>query len=917
MPPPATPAELEQVVRDFTIECWQNENPNPEEFATDNVSAELRGEAIRLLRELRSRVSGVLMRVGKAFSDEWKAARKEGKPLPKIETVLQKECRPNDPPEKGVRLLIELLKREFRLLQSQGLLPQSEAYRKRFAAWWSKHPTRLEECLQRYSGEFAERFNVTLQADGKTEVQLGKGGQAEVLLGYDTLLERHVAIKRLRSEDDPQAGQDAALRLRKEAKTLARLTDSDESAAAGVPAPYGFGHDRDGRLCLAMRVIRRANATRSEFSVLVADFHAAGGRATRRNTALLDLLARFADVCRVVEAAHTHPFGILHRDLKPNNILVDDAGRVFVADWGLALWVNKEAVVHAGAKEADGEMTARTVGGGTNGFMSPEQARDEVDTLGVPSDVFNLGACLFHLLTHRRVYDCVRPWWAFGRTLLRVPDDTTLLRARGRVYRRAPDPRAVNPTTDPELCDIVRKAIAPNANDRYKSAAELATAIDLWRGDKPQAKPSAAGWFGRRQHALARAVRRYAGWVFLFLLQLAVAAGGVWVWWAFQSDAATARARSEADAERDAAKADNARRAREAAKSQCGTLQECTRLLALAHTPGAIDQNREELAASLNRLLDSLVAAVRDCRLDLNHPEDAKLAHDLADARLGVGKLLHAKGQFEKAVAVFNAGLRETPDTLPLDRAELHFELGRVMSVLGLHHWGITQFTTAESFSGQLPDGPERDVLRARVLGHRGDSFVGLKRWEAAGKDYRESLRLRQGVADARRKDPAAKLQLAYGHANLARLEGLRPNAEGDSAQMLRSTDDARKLFAEVIDNDPNPALVREASIGLATCLINLGEGVRAFGRPAPAGCSFRAAELLIAPVHAANWSLNTGLLLLRARIGRLAVAKETGRDAPAGLWDLTNSLFSEFKNVPEQYIEEQRREFERLPRTP
>lgn len=616
--PPKPPPGLLPAARAFVARWWKNRDTEVERVAAA-APPDRRAELAAYLLRLRAWLAGDLERVVSAFSDGWREARAAAD-RPRIEDVLRAECRPNQPPAKRPRVFAALLVSELRLRGHRGDLPTPDEYLRRFAApEYADCRRRIPDCFERCNQEFAWRFRVTPRlVNGRAagELVLGEGGQAVVVLGRDTQLDRHLAIKRAK-EDAAATGVQL---LRREAKTLARLTDTDLAASAGVPVPYGFGFDTRGRLCLALRLIRQENNRDPRLSARIAEFHAAGGKPNRHDPRFAALIEQFARVCRTVHAAHAHPFRILHRDLKPSNVLTDDAGRPFVIDWGLALWRDDTAVRAACGDDGGGEMTARTVGGGTDGFMSPEQARDEFDRLDVASDVFNLGACLFQLMTGRKVYDCGRPWWAFGFTVAR-PAPAALLRARAREYARAPHPRAAHPAADRELGDIVRKAVAPHPADRYPSAALLADALDDWRTDRPQRTPTGVGWVRRRGYAVGRFARRFAVPLLLLFALLLLAAGGVW-------GAVTLWANTSADARR----SDEARQTADAKYHElCGFAD------ALKDVPA---DRRGELPARLRDRLKEYLNAVRECRrLAPNDPANEQLERNAADAQRRVDQL--------------------------------------------------------------------------------------------------------------------------------------------------------------------------------------------------------------------------------------------------------------------------------------
>src|SRR5216117_1552186 len=132
-------------------------------------------------------------------------------------------------------------------------------------------------------------------------------------------------------------------------------------------------------------------------------FHA-GGAPRFESVAFRQLLGRFVDVCNAVAYAHSR--GVLHRDLKPANVMLGPFGETLVVDWGLAKVLGRpEELPEAGdevLEPVSAEFTLPTMLGqvvGTPSYMSPEQATGRLDAVGAASDVYGLGASLYHLLT--------------------------------------------------------------------------------------------------------------------------------------------------------------------------------------------------------------------------------------------------------------------------------------------------------------------------------------------------------------------------------------------------------------------------------------------------------------------------------------------------------------------------------------
>ncbi|MBV8268844.1 MAG: protein kinase, partial [Planctomycetaceae bacterium] len=317
-----------------------------------------------------------------------------------------------------------------------------------------------------------------------------RGGLGEVFVAHDEELHRDVALKVIQDRYAGEPGHRSRFLL--EAEVTGRLEHP------GVVPVYGLGTSADGRPSYAMRFIRGESLKDA-----IARFHRAEGPGRdpgERAVAFRELLGRFLAVCHAI--AYAHDRGVLHRDLKPGNVLLGKYGETLVVDWGLAKLIGRPEGV-AGAEEgalrppsASGSaVTAAGEAIGTPAYMSPEQAAGQPDRLGSASDVYSLGATLYCLLTGRAPFESPKPAVDVRDVLRQVQEGAF------------PPPRATGRAIPAALEAICLKAMARMPEDRYASSQALASDLEHWLADEPvTAYPEP--WGPR----LARWVRRHRTW---------------------------------------------------------------------------------------------------------------------------------------------------------------------------------------------------------------------------------------------------------------------------------------------------------------------------------------------------------------------------------------------------------------------
>jgi eukaryotic-like serine/threonine-protein kinase len=266
---------------------------------------------------------------------------------------------------------------------------------------------------------------------------IGSGGMATVHRALDTRLDRPVAVKLLRREivEDP----DLAMRFRREALAATVLRHPN------IVACLETGTD-DGQPYLVMELIEGEDlAARLKRS----------GRLAPTDAARIAL-----DVARALGVAHVR--GIVHRDVKPANILLARDGRAMVTDFGIARL----------AADAEGAVPGMTLG--SVHYFSPEQAKGE--TTSATSDVYSLGLVLYEALTGQRAWH----------------GDTTAQLAAVRIDAPPPSPKAVRPEIPGTLDAIVVRALDPDPARRYASGSAIAAALEPFVAQPDPSSPTVA-----------------------------------------------------------------------------------------------------------------------------------------------------------------------------------------------------------------------------------------------------------------------------------------------------------------------------------------------------------------------------------------------------------------------------------------
>ncbi len=608
-----------------------------------------------------------------------------------------------------------------------------------------------------------------------------RGALGEVFLAHDEELNREVALKEIQS---PYAHHpDSRARFLLEAE----ITGSLEHP--GVVPVYSLGAYPDGRPFYAMRFIKGESLHDA-----ITRFHLADTPdrdPSERALSLRALLTRFVAVCNAIDYAHSR--GVIHRDIKPGNVMLGPYGETLVVDWGLAKAFNQpmtpdstELPVHP---TMSGSTAATMLGQavGTPAFMPPEQAAGRVDQMKPASDIYSLGATLYNLLTG------TYPYSGTGTEVLRQVKEG-----------RFPPPRQVNRLVPAALDAVVRKAMAFHPDDRYASVHELAEEVERWLADEKV--------LAHRESPVGRGLRwmrHHRPYVYAAAaLVLATLVGLLGVVWAVNQE------RKKTADERDNAKY-NLALAKKA-------VDECFQL---AKESPLLQQERMQDVRKL--LLEKALPFYE--QFSIQKPDDEALLFEKGRNYFRVGYITETIGRKDQAIKWYEQARAALAELLRRDGAndDYRLDLGRVTDNLGVlqrdtgrRQEALASLNQARELRQTLVDKHPESPLYLSDLALTCNNLGVLHRDRKEPREalacYEQALGIFRKLAKDRPGDDRLQADLAATLHNLGRLQ-----AESEEPEEAgKAYEQAREIRLRLAKKQPEATRPRA---DLASTLLNLG----------------------------------------------------------------------------------------------
>jgi serine/threonine-protein kinase len=681
--------------------------------------------------------------------------------------------------------------------------------------------TRSDDAQPAAPARRSRRRSATARGEFRDLLYHNAGALGEVYMARDVELNREVALKFLKPERVHDA--DSRRRFLLEAEVTGRLEHP------GVVPIYALGVDSAGSPCYAMRFIRGETLQDA-----INAFHAAekdGRDASERSLAMRALLDRFVSICSTMGYAHSR--GILHRDLKPRNVMLGKYDETLVVDWGLAKpfdrdesarWADEDVLTPISGSGENGSGTPTVGAVGTPAYMSPEQAEARWADVGPSSDIFGLGAILYAILT--------------GRAPYRARKVEEILEKVKRC--EFPGPRQLRPGVPRSLEAICLRAMARRPEDRYASALDLAADIRRWLADEP-----VTAYAERPAARVRRWTRRHRALVWSAIaapaLGLAVLAG-------------FATVLERKNRELDAKNAELAGKNRELDRQRLrAERHEALAIEAVRKFRDAVQSNAElrsrpELDALrkvlLKEPLDFFLELKDELRSDRDTRPDAlaKLAgasYDLARTTEEIGSIPDAIRSYSESIDILERLVRDRPDAVAYrsDLASSHQRLGHVLSETARPAEALESYRRALRIrDGLAREHAELVEYQSRLAGTHssiGTLLHHTGRSAEAMESHRSALRIRERLALEHPDVAEYQTALAGSHNNI----GLLLRELGRGFEALESYRRALRIRERLALEHPD---VAEYQTDLAGSHHNLGLLLNDLGHKTESLESFR-----------------------------------------------------------------------------
>ena len=327
------------------------------------------------------------------------------------------------------------------------------------------------ECEMHRSNEIAEIHLPEQFGRYRVLGKLGQGGMGTVYLAHDSKLDRQVAVKTPRFDHHPRS--DAVERFHRESRAMAKLHHRNVCAIHDV-GQIGEMHFLTMEYIEGETLLERLEQRRSQDS----EHSHPASPSPEASDGHLDSFCRehspiaMAEIARKIALAlqAMHEAGVVHRDLKPGNVIIDRQGEPIVTDFGLAQY----------AESADQCLSTSGIVAGTPSYMSPEQVEGRTEEIGPATDIYSLGVVLYYMLCGRLPFE--------GST-------TSVL---GQIVVAQPDrPTTIKRNIDPLLESICLKAMEKRIDQRYGSALEFAEAIERYIDSATRRRQRPSRWRSR------------------------------------------------------------------------------------------------------------------------------------------------------------------------------------------------------------------------------------------------------------------------------------------------------------------------------------------------------------------------------------------------------------------------------------